>query len=186
MDDGLIVELFLNRDEDAIAESAKKYGNRLRAIALKLCHDAQTAEECENDAYFAAWNTIPPHEPRGYLFQYLAKLIRAAAINRVKADGRQKRRAELIELSRELEACLPSAGDVETEAQSAELIRSINAFLLAQPEDKRNLFIRRYWYADSIAELAGTFGMSEAKVKTTLFRLRTKLKEHLDREEIII
>ena len=186
MDDGSIVDLFLKRDEEAIAESAAKYGSRLRAIAQKLCGDGQTSEECENDAYLAAWNSIPPHEPRGYLFSYLAKLVRAAAINRVKSDGRQKRRAELIELSRELEACLPTAGDVETEAENAELIRSINAFLRAQPKEKRDLFIRRYWYTDSISELASSFGMSESKVKTTLFRLRAKLKEHLDREEIRI
>ena len=185
MDDGMIVELFLKRDETAIAEAASKYGAKLRSVAFRICGNGGMSEECENDAYLAAWNSIPPHEPRSYLFSYLAKLARASALNRVKAEGRLKRRAELVELSRELEVCLPAECSVESEAEGAELTRAVNAFLLKQSEEKRALFIRRYWYADSIEELARDFGMSREKVKTTLFRLRAKLREHLEKEDLI-
>ena len=185
MDDETIVKLFLSRDEAAISETAKNYGARLRTAAERICGDALTAEECENDAYMAAWNAIPPHEPVSYLYPFLLKLARAAAINRLKAGGRLRRRAEVIELSQELETVLPSPGNVEDEAQANELIKAVNAFLSSLPKEKRVMFIRRYWYMDGLKEIAGRLGVTESKVKTTLFRVRAGMRAYLEGEGLL-
>lgn len=108
MEDGRIVDLFLGRDEAAIAASAAKYGAHLRALGLTILGDRQAAEECESDAYLAAWHSIPPHEPRGYLRAYLARLVRHAALDRVRANRAAKRAYDVIALGEELAACLPS------------------------------------------------------------------------------
>lgn len=108
MEDGQIVDLFLARDEAAIQRSAEKYGLRLRTLALHIVQEIQTAEECENDAYLAAWNAIPPHAPRDYLYAFLARIVRNLALNRCRDRGRLKRDAFVTELSREMEECLPS------------------------------------------------------------------------------
>ena len=108
MEDGQIVDLFLSRNEAAIQCSSEKYGLRLRALALHIVGETQTAEECENDAYLAAWNAIPPHEPRDYLYAFLARTVRNIALNRCRSQSRLKRDAFVAELSREMEECIPA------------------------------------------------------------------------------
>ncbi len=181
-DENRIVELFKKRDEAAIHEASRLYGNRLRAVAYRICGDEQMAEECENDAYLEAWNRIPPHEPKGYLFPFLAKIVRAKALNRIKQEDAKKRSAELVELSEELACCIPSKDDVESTLEAKELTSAINRFIRSLPGQKRNIFIRRYWYLDSIDKIAKDYGMSESKVKSLLFRLRNKLKIYLEKE----
>ena len=182
MNDSKIVDLYLARSEDAVKETSLKYGARLRSAALKLGCDTGTAEECENDVYLRAWELIPPNEPREYLFAFLAKLLRSAAIDRFRRASAGKRSAEFTELTHELEECLAGNMSVDTEAEAKELGRMINAFLAAQPEEKRMLFIRRYWFFDSVDELSKRFGFSKSKVKTELFRMRGRLADYLRKE----
>ena len=182
MDDNKIVELYLLRDETAIRQTAEKYGSRLRSLAYGIVADSQTAEECENDTYMEAWNRIPPHEPRSYLYAYLARITRHISLNCCRDRSRLKRSAFISELSAEMEQCIPAADDVACRIDDMELRDAINGFLSKLDEEKRNIFIRRYWYLDSVAAISKRFALSESKVKTTLFRCRTRLREHLEKE----
>ena len=182
LDDNSIVDLYLLRDEAAIEHTAEKYGSRLRSLACGIVGDAQTAEECENDTYVKAWNAIPPHEPRDYLYAFLARIIRRVSLNCCRDRSRLKRSAFICELSAELEQCIPSPDDVECRIDDIALGEAINSFLMKLDEEKRNIFVRRYWYLDSVASISKRFGISESKVKTTLFRCRGGLREHLEKE----
>ena len=182
MDDQSIVELYLQRDERAIRETAEKYGNRLRGLACGIVEDAQTAEECENDTYLEAWNSIPPHEPRDYLYAFLARITRHIALNCCRDRSRLKRSAYICELSTELEQCLPAPDDTACRVEEAVLGEALNCFLSTLSAEKRSIFLRRYWYMDSIADIAQRFSLSQSKVKTTLFRCRNLLREHLEKE----
>ena len=185
-DDSGIVELFLERNEQALVFAARKYGVSLRKIALAVLGDESDAQECENDAYLKAWNSIPPNEPRTWLLPYLSKLVRETAIDRLRKEQAKKRAAQFTELTQEIESSLPSLNDVETEVDGALLSAAISAFLRQQPLQKRNIFLRRYWYMDSVAEISKRYSVSEGKVKTVLFRLRGDLKDHLKREGYIL
>lgn len=186
MDDNKIVELYLLRDEAAIKQTAEKFGSRLRSLAYGIVNDQQTAEECENDTYMEAWNTIPPHEPRSYLFAFLARITRHISLNCCRDRSRLKRSAVICELSSEMEQCIPAPDDVECRIDNMALSKAINGFLSKLDEEKRNVFIRRYWYMDSIADISKRFALSESKVKTTLFRCRGRLREHLEKEGYIL
>lgn len=182
MEDSKIVELYLQRDETAIRQSAEKYGHRLRALAYGIVNDLQTAEECENDAYMQAWNSIPPHEPRSYLYAFLARITRHISLNRCRDSSRLKRSAFICQLSTELEQCIPAADDAACRMDDVALSEAINGFLGKLDGEKRSIFIRRYWYLDSIADISRRFAISESKVKTTLLRCRNQLREHLVKE----
>ena len=182
MDDNRIVELYLRRDEAAIKQTAEKYGSRLRALSYGIVNDSLTAEECENDTYMEAWKRIPPHEPRTYLYAFLARITRNISLNRCREQNSLKRSAFVCELSTELEQCLPAPDDMECRITDEEFGIAINDFLGKLDEEKRNIFIRRYWYMDSVADIAKRFEMSESKVKTTLFRCRNRLRDYLEKE----
>ncbi len=182
LDDNRIVELFLLRDETAIKQTIEKYGSRLRFLAYGIVNDLQTAEECENDTYMEAWNTIPPHEPRDYLYAFLARITRHISLNRCRDRRRLKRSAFISELSTEMEQCIPSPNDVECRIDDMALGEAINNFLSKLGEEKRNIFVRRYWYLDSVADISKRYDLSESKVKITLFRCRNGLREHLEKE----
>lgn len=182
MDDSSIVTLYLLRDERAIGHSAQKYGSRLRSLANGIVCDRPTAEECENDTYLAAWNAIPPHEPRSYLYAFLARITRHVALDRCRDRVRLKRGAVLCELSDELEQCLPAPNDAACRLEENELRDALNAFLASLEEEKRNIFLRRYWYFDSVADISKRFACSESRVKMTLLRCRAQLREFLERE----
>ena len=182
MDDNRIVELYLLRDETAIKQTSEKYGNRLRSLAYGIVNDRETAEECENDTYMEAWNAIPPHEPRSYLYAFLARITRHISLNICRDRSRLKRSAFICELSAEMEQCIPAPDDTQCRIDDMAISEAINGFLGALDEDKRNIFIRRYWYLDSIADISKRFALSESKVKTTLFRCRNRLREHLEKE----
>lgn len=186
LDDKMIVELYLSRNEAAIQHTSEKYGNRLRALARGIVGDRQCAEECENDTYMEAWNAIPPHEPRSYLYAFLARIIRHISLNCCRDRSRLKRSAFIYELSTEMEQCIPAPDDVESRVDDMALGEAINGFLGMLGEEKRNIFIRRYWYLDTIAHICERFGLSESKVKTTLFRCRNQLREYLEKEGYVI
>ena len=182
MNDDRIIELYLMRDEEAIKLTAEKYGSRLRSLAYGIVNNRQTAEECENDTYLKAWNAIPPHEPRGYLYAFLARITRHVSLNCCRARDQLKRRAFICELSAEMEQCIPSPDDSECLMDDAALRNAINGFLGKLKEEKKNIFIRRYWYLDSVADISKRFDLSESKVKTTLFRCRRELRDYLEKE----
>ena len=182
MDDSRIVDLFLNRDESAVERVSAKYGESLRRVASGIVDDAQIAEECENDAYLEAWSSIPPNEPREYLFAYLGRMIRNIAIDRCRRMAAQKRSADVVELTQEMHECLSAPTNTEHEFEARELSRAINAFLSTQKPQQRTIFIKRYWFFEGVSEIAAELGCSESKVKTTLMRLREKLKVKLMEE----
>ena len=182
LDDNRIVELYLLRDEAAIKQTSEKYGSRLRSLAYGIVSDRQTAEECENDTYMEAWNTIPPHEPREYLYAFLARITRHISLNFCRDRSRLKRSAFICELSTEMEQCIPAPDDIQCRIEDMALGEALNGFLFTLDEEKRNIFVRRYWYMDSVADISGRFSLSESKVKTTLFRCRNQLREHLEKE----
>ena len=171
----------------------RKMPSRLRlrnmgitVIAFSILHNAEDAEECVNDAYLAAWNSIPPHRPER-VAAFLGKITRNVSLNRWKQYNAQKRGEGQTELAlSELEECIPAKTGIEQAVEDELLTWSIEKFLYSQPRLKRNLFIRRYWYISSIQELADEYGMSESKVKSLLFRMRKKLKHHLAKEDIIL
>lgn len=182
MEDAQIVELYLNRQESAIEQTAEKYGTRLRALSLGIVGDLQTAEECENDTYMEAWNRIPPHEPRTYLYAFLARIARHISLNCCRANKRLKRHAIICELSDELEQCIPAPDDTECLVDDMVFSELVNRFLGTLSEEKRNVFLWRYWYMDSVAELSKRFSISESKVKVMLFRCREAFRTYLEKE----
>jgi RNA polymerase sigma-70 factor (ECF subfamily) len=179
MTDRQIIELFLQRDECGIAELERQYGARLTRIAEGFL-SREDSEECVNDTWLAAWNHIPPDEPRD-LFAYLAVILRNMALNRLMAEQAEKRSAEVVELSEELAACIPDPkADTEGEALFS-LSDVLNHFLQTESPEKRKMFVLRFWYGKSFREIAERFGCSEAKVQKALNRMKHRLKKALAR-----
>ena len=186
MEDSQIVDLYLQRDEAAVDYTAEKYGQRLRRLSLGIVDDVQTAEECENDTYLQAWNRIPPQEPRTYLPAFLSRITRNLSIDRCRSRDRLKRGALITELSAELECCIPSPDDTACRMEARELADIISAFLKAQPQLQRTVFLRRYWYADDLAQIAQRYHMTQSKVKSMLFRTRNALRTHLKKKGYVL
>ena len=180
-----IIKLYFARSESAISETDKKYGAYCNVIARNILYNELDSEECVNDTYLRVWNSIPPKEPSN-LRTYLGKITRGLAINRYKMYSAEKRGGSVTEIViSELEGCIPSAMRTEAVLDEKLLIKSIEVFLKRQSAEKRNIFIRRYWYCSSIGDIAKDFSMSESKVASVLYRQRIKLKEYLESEEII-
>ena len=184
MEDQKIIELYFKRDENAIRQTQCKFGKRIVNISKNITGSALTAEEVENDTYLRAWENIPPTDPASYLFAFLARIARNISISICRERSALKRNTVLVELSDEMAECLPTDCNIEEEAEANMVLELINKFLFSKPEDKRNIFMRRYWYLDSISNIAKRFGLSESNVKTTLFRLRNELKEYLAEQGI--
>lgn len=182
MNDEQIVELYLNRDESAIKQTTDKYGRRLRSLADGIVKDHRIAEECENDTYLAAWNSIPPHEPRSYLYAFLVRIVRHIALNVCRKESRLKRAAIVCELSQEMEECIPDSMQGSHQMDDFMLRDAIDEFLATLSEAKRNVFIRRYWYMDSVAEISSRTGFSESMIYTMLHRIRIQFRKHLEKE----
>ena len=178
MTDADIVALYWARDEQAIAQTAQKFGAYCRKIAMNLLGSQEDAEECENDTWMAAWNSMPQNRP-----DKLAPLERARLHIR---NGFQRGGGQTETVLEELEFCLPAGDHTAQEVESAETARSISAFLRSQPEQARNIFIRRYWYCDATADIAKRYGIGESKVRVTLHRMRTKLKAYLEKEGVCL
>ncbi|MBO4563003.1 MAG: RNA polymerase sigma factor [Clostridia bacterium] len=182
MDDSKIVDLFLRRDETALKLTEAKYGKRLFGLASSILGDKETASECVNDTLLKAWDSIPPNEPRKFLPAYLLRITRQLAFDRIREDSAKKRSATVTELTREIEECIPSGFDMTEELEAKELKQSINRFLDKLSRDKRDVFIRRYWFCDPVADIAARMGFRESKVKTMLFRTRNELRSYLEKE----
>ena len=187
MEDDAIVTLYWQRNEEALRASAEKYGARLRGLAQRILADAHDAEECENDTYLAAWNSIPPHEPRSYLFAFLARITRHLSLDRYRSRSREKRGGDRVSaLTEELSQCLPGGETPEEALDLQALGDAISAFLRTLPTEKRDIFLRRYWYCDPIADIARCFHVSESKVKSSLSRSRKALGERLREEGFLL
>ena len=180
MDDQQIIALFWQRSETAIAEAETAYGAMCQGIACRVLGNETDAMECVNDTWHALWNAIPPEKPR-HLRAYIAKITRNLALKRARAQQAAKRQAVTVSFE-ELEQCIPDPRTVEAMLEGKELAKTVDAFLDTLSEEQRNLFLRRYWFFDSVKELSRSFGMSESKVKVTLYRIRNQLKDYLAKE----
>lgn len=181
-----IVALYWARDEQAITHTAERFGAYCRTIAMNLLGNARDAEECENDTWLAAWNSMPDNRPTR-LAPYLGRITRNLALDlRDKARAAKRGGGQMEAVLDELAECLPAPNGVVKQAESAETARTLNVFLRGLSEETRNIFIRRYWYCDSAAEIARRFGVSESKVRVTLHRTRKKLKEFLEKEGVLL
>ena len=182
MDDSRIVELYWRRSGDAIAETSRKYGGYCYAIAYNLLSSVRDAEECVNDTWLGAWNAIPDNRPQ-YLAPFLGKIARRLAFNRFRADRAEKRGGgELPLVLEELGGCVPVVPSAAQAVEDGELEAEINRFLYALPPRDCDVFLRRYWYGESLAEIAGRYGLKLNTVKTSLYRSREKLRRHLEQE----
>ena len=180
MDDSKIVELLFARNEDGIKHIDDTYGRRLFALADNIVRNDQDAEESVSDTYMKVWDTIPPKKPM-HLFAYLAKICRNFALKKLDWKQAAKRNAEVVSLTQEMETCIPDTSrDAEVEAR--ELGRILDAFLRTLSEEILLVFMRRYWFADSVAEIAPRYRIGESKVKTRLFRARNQLRSFLEKE----
>lgn len=185
MDDGQIVSLYFARSEQALAETDAKYGAYCRAVAANILPDRRDAEEAVSDAVLAAWGSIPPHRPEN-LGTYLAKLTRRAALKRWRAKDAQKRGGGQTEAAlSELAEVLPGGTDPARAAEDRALAESLDRFLASLPDTERRVFLRRYWYLDSIGAISARYSFSHSKVKSMLARTRKKLLLHLEKEEFL-
>lgn len=182
MQDSEIVELYWRRSERAIAETDSKYGAYCFAIADNILHSGEDSAECVNDTWLKAWNAMPPHKPTK-LRMFLAKITRNLSFNRFKERTAGKRGGgELPQVLDELAECLASETDVEGECAARELGRCIRKFVAALPERDGNVFVRRYFFTDSVADIASRYGLTDGNVMVILHRTRAKLKSYLAKE----
>lgn len=184
MEDKQIIELYWQRSEDAIRETDRAHGQKLHALSFRIVHNNQDAEESVSDTYMEAWNQIPPVRPN-FLFAYLAKICRNISCSRLDWLNAAKRKADLVELTSEMELCIPDSR-LEQQMEGQEIGRLLSRFLDTLPKESRLIFMRRYWFADSIREIAARYGMGESKVKTQLHRTRNKLRQYLEKEGIAV
>ncbi|MBE6954675.1 MAG: sigma-70 family RNA polymerase sigma factor [Ruminococcaceae bacterium] len=179
MDDAKIVQLYWARNEQAIPATADKYGNYCASIAKNILGNKEDSDECVNDTYLNAWNSIPPHRP-SVLSAFLGKITRNLALNRYKHNTASKRGGgQTVEIFDEIAEIVSGTNGVEQEINRKELLRAIGGFLDRLPMDKKSIFVCRYWYFDSIFDIANQFGMTENNVSVTLNRLRLKLRKYL-------
>ena len=180
MDDANIVQLYWDRNEQAIPATADKYGSYCTSIAKNILGNNEDAEECVNDTYLAVWNSIPPTKPENFQ-AYICRITHNLACRVLERRTAQKRQADVLPLTDELAEVIP-AGDGASECDADGLSRAIDGFLRTLPRTARVMFVRRYFYADGIGEIARLTGTGEANVSQILFRTRKKLKAFLEKE----
>lgn len=186
MQDEKIIELYWLRDENAIQLTAQKYGPYLTKISYNILNNIEDSRESVNDTYLKAWNTMPPQKPN-VLKTYLGKITRQLSIDIFRTWNRQKRKTSQYAVSlSELEECIPSSHNVEQEIELKLLGQTINDFLYTLPDQTRHIFVCRYYFCDSIKDISAFFAMSESKIKSTLYRARLSLKNHLESEGFFV
>lgn len=177
MEDNKIIALLWTRDESAISELMKKYKRKLMELANGILRNQEDADEIVNDTFLKVWNLIPPNKP-DFLYAFMAKICRFEAFGRIDFNHAQKRNAQIVELTNEMEECIADT-NTPYSFEEKELGRYISEFLRGLSKEDRVLFVRRYWYTDSVNDLALKYGLSESNVKVKLHRMRKKLKCHL-------
>ena len=185
LEDKEIISLFFERSEQAIAELDKKYGAAVRKTASNFLSSRHDVEECTNDTYLGVWNSIPPKDPDP-LISYVCRITRNLAVWKYHSNTAQKRNGQYDLVLDELEECIPSTADVETDYEAKELSAAINRFLSTLNQEDRFLFVRRYWYADPVSDLAAMTNGSANRISVRLFRLREKLRNTLTKEGLLV
>lgn len=179
MDDNGIIQLYWDRNDRAISATSEKYGRYCRAIAKNILNNEEDAEECVNDTYLNAWNSMPAHWPR-QLETFLGKITRNLSFNKYKRSHAEKRGGgEIALVLDELAECVSGTDPVEQTVDRQELSKAVNTFLKSISTEKRNIFVRRYWYADPVSDIANDHGMLPGTVSKTLERTRKQLKAYL-------
>ena len=184
MEDAKIIALFFERNEQAVKETDTAYGRKLYVLSNHILNNREDAEESVSDTYMEAWKSIPPKRPK-YFYAFLASICRNLSLNRLDWRMAAKRNAEVVALTQEMESCIPDSRQ-DAQMDGRELRRILEAFLESLPKESRLIFLRRYLYVDTVAEIAARYGISESKVKTQLHRTRNKLHNYLAKEGICI
>ncbi len=185
MDDQVILQLYFDRSEAAIVQTDAKYGGYCYSIAYHILTNREDSEECVTDAYLAAWNAIPPRRPN-VLATFLGRITRNISINRWKARSAYKRGGGEMDIAlEELGECVAGSISAEESYTYKETVRVFRVFLDTLPDTERRVFLRRYWYLDSIPEISQRYGFSESKTKSMLFRIRKKLRAKLEKEGLL-
>ena len=184
MEDTKIIALFFDRNEHAVVETDRAYGRKLYVLANNILNNREDAQECVSDTYMETWKSIPPKHPK-YFYAFLASVCRNMSFNKLDWRLAAKRNAEVVALTQEMETCIPDSRQ-NAEMDRRELRRLLEAFLESLSKESRLIFLRRYLYVDTVAEIAARYGISESKVKTQLHRTRTKLHTYLAKEGISV
>ena len=185
MNDEKIIELFFERSEQAIKELDGKYGKVFHSISNRILSDHQDAEECVNDAYLAAWNAIPPARPNP-LLAFVCKIVRNISLKRYEKNTAAKRNSRYDVAMEELEDCLTSTTTIEEEISERELTEIIESFLDSLSKENRVIFMRRYWFSDTYADIAKQVGLTEKNVSVRLTRIRHDLRKYLSEREVLL
>lgn len=185
IDDEKIIEMFFNRDQQAIHELDMKYGKLCRNLSYNIVNNRLDAEECVNDAYLGAWNAIPPVHPKP-LLAYIVKIVRNVSLKIYWRKEAAKRSGHYTAALEEIEGCIADRKTVEAEIEARELARLIEAFLDTLTVKERVIFMRRYAYADTCADIAKRVGISEKNVSVRLTLIRQKMKQYLREREVSV
>ncbi len=185
VEDSQIIALFSERSEEAIAALSHKYGALCFKVASNILNNDLDAEECVNDAYLGVWNTVPPQTPNP-LVSYLCRIVRNLAIRKYHANRAAKRDSSYDVALEELENCFASSASVESEFDAKTTAQTIDRFLYTLDRDGRVMFVRRYYYGDSVSDLAELFGVSNHFVSVRLHRIRERLKKYLEKEGVFV
>lgn len=185
MEEKRIIDLLWNRDESALSELTSRYGRLCSQISFNILNNHSDAEECVNDAWLGIWNSIPPNRPES-LIGYLCKLVRNLSLKRYQYNTAQKRNSVYDVALEELEGVLMDTKDVESEAEAAALTEEIEKFLDSLKKEDRVIFLQRYFFSASYAEIAEKCGISEKNVSVKLSRIREKLRAHLNSQGYVI
>ena len=185
MDDKVLIERYWARDEDAIRQTAAKYGRLCFSIAGNILRSPEDCEECVNDSYLAVWNAIPTQRPERFPV-FLGRITRNLALKRWEYLSAGKRNPSAVLSLEELGESVSGTESAESALEARRIEEAISAFLRAQESEKRNIFLRRYWYFDSIETICRRTGFSQSKVKSLLAAMRRKLREHLEQEGIAL
>lgn len=181
MNDASIINLYWERSENAIKETDIKYGRLCSRLANNILNNVCDAEECVNDSYLTVWNSIPDARPNNFS-AFLCRIVKNLSFKKLEYLTAQKRKPEVLVSLNELNECVSSPSNVEASYDTAEMGKAISLFLRKQSETHRNIFLRRYWYYDSVKDIAADYGFKEEKVSNILFQMRKKLRQFLERE----
>lgn len=183
LDDKVLIDLYWARNEAAIQETSAKYGKLCSYIANNILKNAEDCEECLNDTYFAVWNAIPVKRPNRFS-AFISRITRNLALKKWEYLSAAKRNPSAVLSIDELGDCVSGTSSIESELESKHIENTIDAFLWDEGYEKRNIFIRRYWYFDSIETICKITGFSQSKVKSILYEMRIKLRKYLESEGI--
>ena len=185
MNDDKIIELFFERSEQSIKELDSKYGKVFHSLSFKILNNHQDAEECVNDSYIGTWNAIPPAKPK-LLLAFVCKIVRNISLKRYEQNTAAKRNSSYNVAIEELENYIASFMTIEDEIAEQELTKIIESFLDSLSKENRVIFLRRYWFSDTYADIAKKVGLTEKNVSVRLTRLRKELREYLLEREVLL